>query len=83
MNMFYTQEDYRACTKFHKSNCSIIDKCMLQFVRVAMLVPLTFLFFASVAINKSFMYFLYYESFWGLLLTYASLYLSLASAKNL
>jgi len=47
-----------------------------------MLLPLAFLFFASVAINKSFMYFLYYETFWGLILTSASLFLSLSSAKN-
>lgn len=47
-----------------------------------MLVPLTFLFFASVAINKSFMYFAYYETFWGLLLTLASIVLSLSSAKD-
>jgi hypothetical protein len=47
-----------------------------------MLVPLIFLFFVSVAINKGFMYFLYYENFWGLLLTIASLVLSTSSAKN-
>lgn len=47
-----------------------------------MLIPLLLLFFASVAINKSFMYFLYYETFWGLLLTLASVVLSLSSAKN-
>jgi len=47
-----------------------------------MLIPLAFLFFASVAINKNFMWFLYYEDFWGLLLTGASLILSITAAKN-
>ena len=82
ISMFYNKQDYKRCSKFDQSNFKLIDKCVLQFIRIFMLSLLGLMFLSSFTVNGSIMWFFYYETFWGLMFTTLSIISSMMAVKH-